>query len=102
MLRTPLNIRLMFPVAMKPYNQWHQLLGFLLLTTDWPHRSDGWSIVGKGGLKNEARFSLIFPGMYLKAFLLFYTDRKQASASQEVSADGISQVFISFKYLNIL
>jgi hypothetical protein len=76
MLWIPLNIRLilglLFPVAMKPYNQWHQLLGFLLLTTGWPHRSEGWSIVGKEGLKQDAKFSLIFPGMYrLQASISF-------------------------------
>ncbi|XP_023716700.1 phospholipase A2 [Cryptotermes secundus] len=32
------------------------------MTTAWPHRSEGWSIAWKGGLKNDPRFSLIFPG----------------------------------------
>jgi hypothetical protein len=49
---------------MKHHKHWHQLLTFLLMTTAWPHGSEGWSIAWKGGLKNDPRFSLIFPGMY--------------------------------------
>jgi hypothetical protein len=55
----------MFLVAMKHHNHWNQLMVFLLTTAAWPRGSEGWTIAWKRGLKNDPRFSLIFPGMYL-------------------------------------
>jgi len=50
-------------------NPFHLLVIFLITTTYWPRGIEGWTISWRPGYKNDPRFSLIFPGIYIYIYI---------------------------------